>query len=341
VISSLISRGATRMATRRVRRAALAAGAAAILTAVAGCSGGGGAAAAPRVEKADLSVAVVPSLDSAGFFIVLHQGLFKAAGLNVTFHAAASSDTVIAGQVKGTYDITAGNYVSYIQAQQSGRANLDIVAEGSVMGPGAQGIYVPANLPVQTLAELKGRTLAINAPDNVLYLLAASALTEHGLSVKAVRFVTRYGFPQMPAALTSGAVSAAVLPEPFATIAQETDGALELADLSQGATAGFPVEGYVVTKAWTEKYPGTLAAFDRALEQGQEIAATDRGAVETAMEDLPSPYGVSKGTAALMTLDQYPVGPVDAVRLQRVVQAMQQFMGFTPFNIHSMLISGG
>ncbi len=40
----------------------------------------------------------------------------------------------------GTYDITGGNYVSYIQAQQQHRANLDIFAEGSVMEPGTQGI---------------------------------------------------------------------------------------------------------------------------------------------------------------------------------------------------------
>src|ERR1035441_650479 len=67
---------------------------------------------------------VVPSADAGGFFIALYQGLFKAQGLHVTFVPATSSKTVIAGQVKGVYDITGGNYVSYIQAQQKGAANL-------------------------------------------------------------------------------------------------------------------------------------------------------------------------------------------------------------------------
>ena len=35
---------------------------------------------------------------------------------------------MISDQVNGVYDITGGNYVSYIQAQQSGEANLDIFA---------------------------------------------------------------------------------------------------------------------------------------------------------------------------------------------------------------------
>ena len=120
---------------------------------------------------------------------------------------------------------------------------------------------------------------------------------------------------------------------------------MPLADFDQGATASFPVEGYVVTKHWAHKYPHTLAAFYQALEEGQEIADTDRAAVETALEALPGPLGLSKTTAAIMSLESYPfssgpVGSVDKVRLQRVVDVMHQFIGFPAFNIDSMLIGG-
>ena len=64
------------------------------------------------------------------------------------------------------------------------------------------------------------------------------------------------------------------------------EGAELLADFDQGATANFPVEGYVVTKQWAQKYPRTLAAFYKALEEGQQIADTNRGAVEAAFERL-------------------------------------------------------
>src|SRR6476646_8495219 len=103
--------------------------AAVALALTAGCSNGGGAANAGRLEKPVLNVAVVPAVDSAGFFVALDRGLFKAQGLTVNFNAADSSETAIAGQVAGTYDITGGNYVSYIQAQQQHQANLDIFAE--------------------------------------------------------------------------------------------------------------------------------------------------------------------------------------------------------------------
>src|SRR5229473_2581745 len=273
------------MKTRRMSGRALLVTAAALALA-AGCSGGGGGANAPGLEKTDLNVAVVPALDAAGFFVALYQNLFRAQGLNVHFFPATSSETVIADQVAGKYDITGGNYVSYIQAQQRGEASLDIIAEGSVMGSGAQGIYTMPNSPVKSLGDLRGHTIAINAPRNILYLLAAS-----------------------------------VLAEPFASGAEEGEGVVPLVDLNQGATTAFPVAGYVVTKQWAQRYPHTLAAFYKALEQGQQIADTSRAAVQDAMVDMPAPFGVSRETAAVMALDSYPVndgpvGTVDTVRLE-------------------------
>jgi len=333
------------MRTRHVRSTALLATGLTLVLA-AGCSSGGGAAHAASVEKPDLTVAVVPAVDSAGFFVALHDGLFRAQGLNVRFVPAISSETVIADQVSGEYDITGGNYVSYIQAQQDHEADLDIFAEGSVLQPGAMGIYTMPGSPVKTLGDLKGRTVAINAPRNIMYLLAASVLAEHGIPPAKVRFVVaKDGFPAMPAELKADAFDAAAFAEPFGSVAAQADGAVPLADLDQGATTSFPVLGYVVTKQWARKYPRTLAAFYAALEQGQEIADTDRAAVEAAFAALPGPLALPRTTAAVMCLESYPVssgqvGSVDTVRLQRVVDVMQQFIGFPPFNIDSMLIRG-
>ena len=317
----------------------------AALVLVDGCSGIGNAASPPSVEKPNLTVGVVPAVDSAGFFIALYQNLFKEQGLNVSFVPVTSSETAIQDQVKGIYDITGGNYVSYIQAEQDREAQLAIFAEGSLMEPGAQAIYTMPGSPIKTLANLEGKTIGINAPDNILYLLVASVLADHGIPVNKVKFKA-IPFPGMAAALKSGAVNAAVLPEPFASSAEETDGAVPLVDLNQGATTNFPVQGYVVTKQWAQKYPKTLAAFYKALEEGQEIADTNRAAVEMAMENIkPAVLAVNKQTAAVMAVDNYPVsdgpvGTVDLIRLQRVLDVMQQFLNFPKFNISTMVIGG-
>jgi NitT/TauT family transport system substrate-binding protein len=123
------------------------------------------------------------------------------------------------------------------------------------------------------------------------------------------------------AELAAGSVSAAFAPEPFVSQDEEGFGVQELADLDQGSTQDFPIEGYAVTQAWAQKYPNTLLAFTRALSQGQEIADTDRGAVERAMENY---LNMPAATAASISLPSFPTG-LDPVRLQRVVSAMNRF----------------
>lgn len=338
------------MACRRMRGAAVLC-ALAVLTA--GCARGTAAVpAAP--ELGDLNVAVVPSLDSAGFFIALHEGLFARQGLHVRFIPAVSSETVINAQALGLphdeVDISCGNYVSYIQAQENYdrgirptttgnspvAADLDIFAEGSVMQPGSQELVVMPGARILTLADLEGKTIGVNAPGNILYLLVASVLSEHGLQVSGVHFAY-YPLPEMAQMLQAGKVSAAVLPEPFASEAEAAFGVVPLTDLDQGATSSFPVQGCAVTKQWAAVNPGTLAAFRAAFEQGQQLADTNRTAVERAMEALPPPLRLTPDIAALISPDSYPVGPVDAVRIQRVADVMQQFLGAPRFSVTSML----
>src|SRR5215813_273552 len=89
------------MGIRRIRGKALLLTTTALVLALAvGCGKPDGQAqAGAGLEKTDLNVAVVPALDSAGFFVALYGGLFKAHGLNVHFTPATSSETVIADQV--------------------------------------------------------------------------------------------------------------------------------------------------------------------------------------------------------------------------------------------------
>src|SRR5205807_9817291 len=118
---------------------------------------------------------------------------------------------------------------------------------------------------------------------------------------KHSQFIIAYvTFPSMYTDIHSGTVIASLLPEPIASGAEETRGVMPLADLNQGATTAFPIAGYVVTKQWAAKYPHTLAAFYKAIEEGQQIADTNRADVEEAMMDIPAPFGVSRQTAAVL-----------------------------------------
>ena len=314
------------------------------LLAISGCATAtatAGSTSPNGLQKTTLNVAVVPAVDSAGFFVALHDGLFKKYGLTVNYTPAVSSDEVIDQQIAGTYDITGGNYVSYIQHYvNDGQRQLEIIAEGSVMQEGTQAIYTMPNSKITTLAQLEGHTLGINAPYNINYLLAASVLTENGIKLTQVRFPAHpVPFPQMAAELAAGKIDAAAMPEPFATAAEQQYGAVKLADLNQGATGQFPIQGYVVTRSWAQANPGTLRAFTAALSQGQQRADISRSAVEQAMESL---HGAPDGqvpaiVAAVMALNIYPT-TLDRVRIQRVADVMFQFgLLHSRFNVTPMI----
>ncbi len=329
----------------------VACAAAAVTALAAGCSSGGGhsgsvAGNLPTAygppEKTTLNVSVVPAMDSAGFFVAMHEGLFAREGLTINYTPAVSSETAIGIQLQGKLDISGGNYVSYIQAVAEKHDPLEVIAEGSIMQQGSQVIFTMPDSGIKTLADLKGRVLGVNAPLNIDYLLDVSVLTEHGINPKDVKFPTQQiPFPLMGAALQSGKIAAATMPEPFASLAEEELGAVPLADLNQGATQDFPIEGYVVTKSWAAQNPNTLRRFLAALELGQEIADTDRSAVEQAFETIKG--GAANGQvpaiiASVMSLNTYPIG-IDPVRLQRVADVMFQY-GLLPtrFNVDSMLL---
>jgi NitT/TauT family transport system substrate-binding protein len=298
-------------------------------------------------EKTTLNVGVVPAMDSAGFFVALHDGLFAKEGLTINYTPATSSDTVINDQVNGKYDITAGNYVSYLQHEIQEHQKLEVISEGSVMRQGAQTIFTMPSSHIKTLSELQGKTVGVNAPGNIDYLLTASVLRENGINPGNVHFPTQaIPFQEMGQELQSGHIAAATLPEPFASTVEQQLGAVTLADLNQGATQQFPVEGYVVTQSWARHNQNTLKRFLAALSDGQEIADTNRTAVETAFESLKGPQNgqVSAKIASVMALDNYPIG-VDQSRLQRVSNVMYQFgleSGLKqPFNVSSMLLPAG
>ena len=277
-----------------------------------------------NVEKANIVVDAFPAIDSAGLYIAQMDGLFADQGLQVTIEpiqATQTTQTEINGQLNGTYDITAGDYATYIDNELAGTAKLRIVAEASFLQPNVLALLVKSGSSIDTISQLRNKVISVNAPDDIGTLLVDSLLVEHGISPRQVRFNSGVAFPAVAQNLDANKINAAFAPEPFVSLGEQSAGLEELADLDQGSTQDFPIEGYAVTQAWAAKYPNTLEAFTRALSQGQQIADTDRAAVELAVEKY---LHVPPATAAFLSLPSYPTG-VDAVRLQRVVSAMLRF----------------
>jgi len=310
------------MNTGHVRAAALAA---AVIMMLAGCAGAhsnAGLVALTKSGESNVTVAAIPSADLAGLYIAQDEGLFARQGLHVTITTIASTKAVIASQLNGKVDIGAGSYVGYVAAQAAG-ARFRILAEASTLRPHTRVLLTTAGSRITTLAGLVGKTIAVNGTGSIGTLLISALLAENGIAPAKVHFVTdKRGFPDMPGQLQRGQWATAFLAEPYASKAEEDYGQVELADLDQGGTVNFPIDGYVATQAWARQHPEAVAAFVRAIEEGQTLAEDNPDAARAAVgksDQLPAEV------TAVMALPDFPVGPVDEQRMQRTADAMLQF----------------
>jgi NitT/TauT family transport system substrate-binding protein len=302
--------------------------------ALAGCYGGGGhAALLVPPEQPTITVAAVPTAEEAGLYVAQAQGFFRQQGLTVTIKPITGGDAGIGDLQSGTAQLAAGNYVPFILAQRAGRfhgkpVSLRIIAAGSQLQPGSEELYVMPGSRYKSVAQLAQAHagIGLSAANDVGDVLLGALLEQSGYSLKDIRgVVPAGGFTTMIGMLAAGKIAAALVPQPVGTIAEQMVGAVPLADFDQGSLQDFPFAGYVGTTGWLRSHPRTVTAFLRALEEGQQLADTDRAAVERALQELA---GLAPIVTDTMALDSYPTG-MDVPQLQRVPDSMFQF-GLTP-----------
>jgi NitT/TauT family transport system substrate-binding protein len=320
------------MRLTRVRRSSLAAAIVVVAALLASsCTSSSAASSAAKPEKQDLTVGVVPAAGDASLFIAAQQGLFAQQGLQVKIVDTPTAGAVIPEMLHGSLDVDVGQWTSFIAAEAAGVARFHALANASALGPHVHEILAPASSGLTSPQQLKGKKVAVNTLNGLATALASARFADYGISPSAIHFVAM-PFPAMGAALAAHRVDAAYLVEPFVT-QEEKAGGDGLMDLDAGGTQDFPISGYAVTAQWLAKYPNTAKAFTRAVEEGQQIAATNRAEVQNAVAQgahLPPQL------TAVMALGSFPVS-VDPAQLQRVADLMKTYGQLKqPFNVTAM-----
>jgi NitT/TauT family transport system substrate-binding protein len=301
----------------------------AAMAAIAGCSGGAVAAPGGQSKLTTITVDSVPASEEGGLYVADYEGFFAQQGLAVKITPITGGEAGIPELQSGRADLVAGNYVSFILAQMAGRfggkpVNLRIIAAGSELQPGSEALYVMPGSKFTSVASLAAAhaRVGLNTRNDVGDLMVAALLESAGYSLKDVKqVVPEGGFPALLKMLPAGKVDAIWLPQPLGEIAEQEAGAVPLADFDQGSMEDFPFTGYIGATQWVRAHPSTVAAFLRALAEGQQLADTDRAAVEAAMEKFT---GITPLVADTMAIDSYPL-EIDVPQLQRVADSMFQY----------------
>jgi NitT/TauT family transport system substrate-binding protein len=276
--------------------------------------------ATSKLEKTDLVIGQVASEANAALYVAQLRGLFAARGLHVTMQTIQSTETIVPDLLHGSMDIGAGQLTTFIGAQASGLGPFRVLASGLQLGPHVNELMALKSSGITNPGDLKGKTIAVNAPAGNGVLLTDAALSAYGIQPSQVTLVP-IAFADMAAALQAHRVAAAYSTQPYVTEMEQRIGATVVADLDQGTAQSYTISGYTVTTAWADKYPHTAAAFAAAINQANAIIDTDPATVRKALETY---LKVPPKVADVMAIGKFPTS-VSTAKLQQLAGLMLEF----------------
>ncbi len=182
-------------------------------------------------ETVAISVGYIPISIYAPVYLAEAKGYYDALGLDVTLQAFVGGTDPIALTGSGELDFAAvGAGPAFWNSLALGLP-VEIVAPGHAEGsPVATPLMISRDAclagEIDSVADLAGRRVSINARGGTEYWLGA-ALATAGLGIDDVDLQT-IGFPDAVAALDTGAIDAAMVAEPLATLAERQGIAVRL-----------------------------------------------------------------------------------------------------------------
>lgn len=204
-------------------------------------------------------------------------------GADFDFQVVAGADVLLPKLLKGEVDV--GILPPNVAAKVFSKNNGALLV-GAVVGEGMLSL-ITKDGQVNSLADLKGKTVNMAGqgatPEYLFrYLLQANgiAVAADGLEPDADSVALDFSIPaaELAAALLSGRIQYAVVPEPFATVSTTRDAAVRRAvnlqdayrAVTGDASANYPMTVVVIRKELAASSPelvrGFLAAYQEAVE---------------------------------------------------------------------------
>jgi sulfonate transport system substrate-binding protein len=182
-------------------------------------------------------------------------------GVQVQWTEFPGGPQLLEGLNVGSIDFGFAGETPPVFAQAAGAALVYVANEPA--SPTAESILVAKDSPIKTLADLKGKKIALNKGSNVHYLLV-QALKNAGLSYQDITPV--YLTPaDARAAFERGSVDAWVIWDPFSAAAEKQLQARVLRD-GQGLVNNY--QFYLATRNYANQHPQVL---NQLIEQIHQI----------------------------------------------------------------------
>jgi NitT/TauT family transport system substrate-binding protein len=317
-----------------VYRRALVFAIAGLAVGITACSSGPAAtgstsSASGAPELSTITIGTLRSADTTTIQIAEDKGFFKQQGLNVKLITETTTNQTATGLLSHTMDFGDQNYIGMLEQEQTVPGlNQRVVADDTQASSANDVLLVGKNSKITSLAQLKGKKVAIPAPGINFGAVALDVLMKPYEMTSADYTTVVVPFANAQQALARDEVDAAFMIEPFITIAEAAAGDRVLVDLTSGAMSSFPITCWVTSASFTQKYPKTVAAFQRAMGQALQVAASNPSYVRSELTKfLPT---MKPAIAKVISLPTFNT-TLSLTRLERVADVMEQ-VGALPKN---------
>ena len=206
--------------------------------------------------------------------VIRAHGLDTQANLSVEVLELASPEAGKIALRAGNADIVVTDWL-WVSRERGLGAKLTFYPYSSALGA----VMVPASSPIQTLADLRGRKLAVaGGPIDKNWLLLLAWLKQSGIDLKSEAEIA-YGAPPLLAAKTlSGEMDATVNYWNFCA-ALEAKGFRRIAGVEDllpklGARGRIAMIGYVFDEKWANANQNKIARFIGMTRAAKEILST-------------------------------------------------------------------
>ncbi|MGF6753375.1 aliphatic sulfonate ABC transporter substrate-binding protein [Paraburkholderia sp. GAS42] len=230
------------------------------------------------VAQANETVSISYQRSSTLFILLKRTGALEkklnALGYDVSWHEFSAG--LLQSLNAGSVDLHADVADAFALFTQAANAPLTYYAE-ETSAPTAQAIIVPSDSPIHTVADLKGKRVAVAKGSGCNFLLLA-ALAKAGLTINDIQ-VRYLEAPDALAAYRGGNIDAWVIWDPFLAAQQRETHARVVAD-GTGGVAQYN-RFYTATTSFAEKHPDVLrAVFDELNETGKWVKAHPQEAAQ-------------------------------------------------------------
>lgn len=294
-----------------MKRRLTALGAAVSVLALSACGGGspsGGGSEAPAENAGsggltEITVGVIPIVDTAPIWLGDEKGFFAEEGLELDLQTATGGAAIVPGVVSGSFDFAFSNLISVMVANDKG-LDLQFVANGASTtgeeGEGFGAVVVPEDSDIQSAADLEGKTVSVNNLSNIGDTTIKHVVEQDGGNPDNIDFV-EVAFPDAPAALQNGQVDAAWILDPFLTQAR-SEGARVVSWNFTEMHPELDIAGYFTTSEKVQSEPELTEKFTRAMNKSLEYAQENPQEVR----DIVGTYTeIDAETLAELTLPEY------------------------------------